>query len=153
MPTPSSQPSPSRSARTRERILKVSLELFNHQGEANVITGHSADELNISPLLSRDNKLKSHFNIIGHKRDAVIALCHALLDVPESGGHTGIMGSSLNTVRLTIRGETIETRRPFDKLMANGATSTNRTVLVQVLQCGDGAARSHQNRVKEGANG
>ena len=35
---------------------------------------------NLDDLLTRDNKLKSHFNIIiGHKRDAMISLCHALL--------------------------------------------------------------------------
>lgn len=49
LPPQSVAAKPSRAARTRERILAVSLNLFNTYGEAHVNTGHIADELNISP--------------------------------------------------------------------------------------------------------
>lgn len=70
----------SRSARTRERILNVSLALFNTEGEANITTGHIADELNISP-----GNLYYHFRNKEEIIHYIFADFEKLIDVAPQG--------------------------------------------------------------------
>jgi AcrR family transcriptional regulator len=66
--------------RTRERILELSLRLFNEFGEPNVTTTVIADEMNISPgnlyyhFRNKDDIINSIFSQFEKEIDAVMAL-------------------------------------------------------------------------------
>jgi AcrR family transcriptional regulator len=80
---------PSRAARTRERILRVSLDLFNTFGEGRVTTGHIADELNISP-----GNLYYHFR---NKEEIILNLFSGFetrIDVAPNVAQEGVINAA-----------------------------------------------------------